>query len=647
MGTLEESPRTSMRSTESLTDSKNFSSNPDSPQKTPTKLFKEQGVSFKIKLRRSTETSNYKIEKRMETEERRISKRSTRGTPKRCGDKTCDLDHTFHATTGTPRKASTVKKSAAITSRSSKTESTPSIENSRRISKATTYVLENDTREATAKRSIVQKNNGTPQKQVKTSRIINDDEDTDSDMDIEALNKIPLSRNARGRSAQNSHGTPAKQIKKSEDVVIRSSGRPKRSSTLVSYNYDVLEDNAMRQAENKKNEGVRNTRRSLAESLRTPQKQKITEQADTPTSARPRRNSRWVNYDDSLENNTLNNKENISNKDVDEDDARPRGKRIRSITATPQKQLNAIGDAMTPKRSVFQTVEEETTPKRTPRKLTIKEIDEPTTPTIATRKISKAVTPSVKTGSLTPSMTRRTANVGKPKTVLEAARAQLHVSAVPKSLPCREEEYNDIYKFLEKKLLDKSGGCIYISGVPGTGKTATVNEVVKCLKKLADKGEMENFDFIDINGMKLSEPRQAYVQILKQINGQSATWEQSYQILEKRFTQSTAKRPMTLLLVDELDILCNKRQDVVYNLLDWPAKANAHLVVITIANTMDLPERVLMGRVTSRLGLTRLTFQPYNHQQLQVIIRERIKDSEAFKSEAIQLVARYIQYLFS
>lgn len=90
----------------------------------------------------------------------------------------------------------------------------------------------------------------------------------------------------------------------------------------------------------------------------------------------------------------------------------------------------------------------------------------------------------------------------------------------------------------------------------------------------------------------------------------------------------------------QLDLLCNKRQDVVYNLLDWPAKAGSNLVVITIANTMDLPEKVLMLRVTSRLGLTRLTFQPYTYKQLQEIVEARLKDSEAFKSEAIQLVAR-------
>ncbi|XP_046823183.1 origin recognition complex subunit 1 [Vespa crabro] len=249
---------------------------------------------------------------------------------------------------------------------------------------------------------------------------------------------------------------------------------------------------------------------------------------------------------------------------------------------------------------------------------------------------------SMKYNNLTPSMERRATLLIKPSTPLQQSRSKLHVSVVPKSLPCREEEFNNIFTFLEGKLMDKCGGCIYISGVPGTGKTATVNEVIRCLKRSVEKGKLDDFNFFEINGMKLTEPRQAYVQIWKQLSGKTCTWEKAYRELEMQFINKNSKRPMTLLLVDELDLLCTKRQDVIYNLLDWPTKANAQLVVITIANTMDLPERVFMGRVTSRLGLTRLTFQPYNHKQLQEIVLTRLKDTDAFRSEAIQLVARKV-----
>ncbi|XP_037898435.1 origin recognition complex subunit 1-like [Glossina fuscipes] len=59
-------------------------------------------------------------------------------------------------------------------------------------------------------------------------------------------------------------------------------------------------------------------------------------------------------------------------------------------------------------------------------------------------------------------------------------------------------------------------------------------------------------------------------------------------------------------------------------------------------NTVDLPERVLTGKVISILGLTRLTFQPYSHKQSQEIVTGRLGGSEAFKGDAIQLVARKV-----
>ena len=39
-----------------------------------------------------------------------------------------------------------------------------------------------------------------------------------------------------------------------------------------------------------------------------------------------------------------------------------------------------------------------------------------------------------------------------------------------------------MYTYLENKLKEGRGGCYYISGVPGTGKTATVMEVMRCLQ---------------------------------------------------------------------------------------------------------------------------------------------------------------------
>ena len=54
--------------------------------------------------------------------------------------------------------------------------------------------------------------------------------------------------------------------------------------------------------------------------------------------------------------------------------------------------------------------------------------------------------------------------------------------------------------------------------------------------------------------------------------------------------------------MDELDQLMTAKQDVVYNFFNWPTLTGAKLVVLAVANTMDLPERDMSGRVRSRLG---------------------------------------------
>lgn len=60
---------------------------------------------------------------------------------------------------------------------------------------------------------------------------------------------------------------------------------------------------------------------------------------------------------------------------------------------------------------------------------------------------------------------------------------------------------------------------MYISGVPGTGKTATVCSALKILKEEAD---LPDFQLVEVNGMRIAEPRQAYVQIYKQLTGKNS-----------------------------------------------------------------------------------------------------------------------------
>lgn len=223
---------------------------------------------------------------------------------------------------------------------------------------------------------------------------------------------------------------------------------------------------------------------------------------------------------------------------------------------------------------------------------------------------------------------------------LTEAQHRLQVSAVPDSLPCREEEFADIFGFVVNKLQEGTGGCCYVSGGPGTGKTATVMEVIHYLE--ANKDEYPDFNFYSMNGMRLTNPEQAYVEMWFQLTRERATPEHAMNLLDARFSKVESNRVSTIFLVDELDILCNRKQSVLYNIFNWPSMPQGKLIVIAIANTMDLPERVMVSRVSSRLGLTRQVFQPYNHEQLQIIVNDRLEGLHVFQEDAIQFVARKV-----
>ncbi|XP_019155324.1 PREDICTED: origin of replication complex subunit 1A-like isoform X4 [Ipomoea nil] len=133
--------------------------------------------------------------------------------------------------------------------------------------------------------------------------------------------------------------------------------------------------------------------------------------------------------------------------------------------------------------------------------------------------------------------------------------------------------------------------------------------------------------------------------IYEALNGHRVGWKKALKLLNERFSNGTERgkednRPC-ILLIDELDLLVTRNQSVLYNILDWPTKPHSRLIIIGIANTMDLPEK-LLPRISSRMGIQRLCFGPYNYQQLQEIISTRLNGINAFEKPAIEFASRKV-----
>lgn len=233
------------------------------------------------------------------------------------------------------------------------------------------------------------------------------------------------------------------------------------------------------------------------------------------------------------------------------------------------------------------------------------------------------------------------------QTELEKAKATLLLATRPKSLPCRNKEMEEITAFIKGSISDDQclGRCMYIHGVPGTGKTISVLSVMKNLKAEVEAGNVSPYCFVEINGLKLASPENIYSVIYEALSGHRVSWKKALHYLNERFAEGKKigkedEKPC-ILLIDELDLLVTRNQSVLYNILDWPTKPNSKLIVLGIANTMDLPEK-LLPRISSRMGIQRLCFGPYNHTQLQEIISTRLNGINAFEKTAIEFASRKV-----
>jgi Cdc6-like AAA superfamily ATPase len=240
------------------------------------------------------------------------------------------------------------------------------------------------------------------------------------------------------------------------------------------------------------------------------------------------------------------------------------------------------------------------------------------------------------------------------------AAARLAPSAAPERMPCRETERKEVIGVLRSAVMEGAlGGSLYLSGTPGTGKTATVHQALRALA--ADK-TLPPFRTIFVNGMKLSSPYDVYSLLWEALTGQAAKPARALELLERRFAQpgpvggkgiavtTKGKRrsaqEKAVLVLDELDYLVTSKQSVIYNLFEWATRGSSHMVVVGISNTMDLPER-LLPRVESRLNMRRVNFLPYSNVQLEAIIADRLGSLDAFgaqgaTSDAVELCARKV-----
>ncbi|XP_034739912.1 cell division control protein 6 homolog [Etheostoma cragini] len=213
-----------------------------------------------------------------------------------------------------------------------------------------------------------------------------------------------------------------------------------------------------------------------------------------------------------------------------------------------------------------------------------------------------------------------------------SVKQALH-TAVPDRLLSRETERASIRSFLEETALRRLPGSLYVSGAPGTGKTACLNWVLQEMT-----AELSPVHTVVVNCMSLRSSHAVFPLLadrLKAPGGPGGL---------QRFL--TAPGPAVLLVLDEMDQLDSKAQDVLYTVFEWPHLPKSRLCLVGIANALDLTDRILprlQARPRCRPRL--LHFPPYSRQELSAIVQDRLSQASAeglLDASAVQFCARKV-----
>lgn len=340
-------------------------------------------------------------------------------------------------------------------------------------------------------------------------------------------------------------------------------------------------------------------------------------EAHSPISTRVKRRAQFVILDDAENENpfvTPNKKRgNGDSMEVDESEKQPSSKRGRKAGTTPAK--HGAPESRIPLS---------TTKANSPSKaLTEVEKPFPQTPRHRNALSNKvAVTPRhrliVAGRPLTPKTphTPQTPRNSAP-TIYNEARQLFARGSAPSALFGRDEERKELKTFISTRTNTKKSGCIYVSGPPGTGKSAFVNDVCCAIQS---EGNVKTGY---VNCMSVKNAVDLYRTLLEEFVDITEVAEgEEMGTLKRLFMQRKTSYVVTL---DEVDHLLELDMELLYNIFEWSLQKSSGLVLVGIANALDFTDRFLPRLKARGLKPHLLPFLPYTAPQIASVITSKLK----------------------
>ncbi|ODQ47515.1 hypothetical protein PICMEDRAFT_15453 [Pichia membranifaciens NRRL Y-2026] len=209
----------------------------------------------------------------------------------------------------------------------------------------------------------------------------------------------------------------------------------------------------------------------------------------------------------------------------------------------------------------------------------------------------------------------------------------------------REKEAKILDSYITKSLVSLESGSIYVSGPPGTGKSAQINASIKHLLSNAKQnsssdgnvhqivldGNLERkVRVIKFNCMSISNASELLKEIYYKISGLKFNSANGSAQLSRLF-QKTNKNDcdMTILVLDEMDNIVNKSQQSLFELFTWASNlidsdTKPNLLLIGIANALDLTDRFLPRLRANCINPKLVPFLPYTADQIKSVITTKL-----------------------
>lgn len=223
--------------------------------------------------------------------------------------------------------------------------------------------------------------------------------------------------------------------------------------------------------------------------------------------------------------------------------------------------------------------------------------------------------------SLTPHTPRTPCTPSSASTVYNCARQLFTRSANPGRLVGREEERNELHTFIEEGIKSKSGRCMYVSGPPGTGKSGLVSEVCR------DIQGTEGVKTAYINCMSAKCSEGVYSKLIGEFNGHDdeADCDETEHLRDIFLPKRKTSDHVYIVILDEIDHLLTLDLEILYTLFQWSLHRSSRLILIGIANALDMTDRFLPRLKARNLKPQLLPFLPYTAPQITSVITTKLK----------------------